>query len=223
MRLSATIPLLLLPALLLACGDKDDDSGGGDVGCTTEARVRVMVTVEGEGGRLPEDLAVTWSTPDSDLNPCEPWPGSPEYACGFEQAGPITVTASGRYYRTASQTVTVQADACHVQTESLTLVLEPVDCTAVEIPAVTLSVLAADGSLVPEAVGYFAPSDEDWDSPGVCEDGLDGFMSCASELVGDLDVWVQAPGFQTWTEQIQVLHDGCHPITEHRDVVLVPG
>jgi hypothetical protein len=45
---------------------------------------------------------------------------------------------------------------------------------------------------------------------------------CAYERSGSLDVWVHARGYSSWYETVTVGHDGCHPITEVRDVVLVP-
>lgn len=122
--------LALLP-LLAACGDKDDDSGGSDgsvgsdLNCTTEARVSVTATVETDGGAAVPDATVTWSVDGGAAQGCEAWPESPDYACGFEVAGAITVVASADGFETASEVVEVPADACHVVSQTVTLVLSP--------------------------------------------------------------------------------------------------
>jgi len=122
--LAVALALTLIP-LLAACGDKDDDSGGGDLSCTTEARVSVMVSLEASDGAAVGDATVTYAAGASDALPCEAWPDVPDYACGFEVAGEVTVTAVADGFSPVSETVDVPADACHVQTQDLTLVLVP--------------------------------------------------------------------------------------------------
>lgn len=123
--------LSALPLALLACGDKDpDDTGadsGGPVDCTTEARVSVTVTVElaDDATAAPDDLALTYRVDGGDPVACESWSSELEWACGFEVAGELLIEATASGYEAASDTVTVEADVCHVISEELTLTLEP--------------------------------------------------------------------------------------------------
>lgn len=213
------IPLLLL-SLLAGCSVPDRDGG---VDCTTEARASVIVRVVDDAGAAVADASVRWSVPDEDDGgACEASPDGESWTCGWERSGELTVTAEAPGRSPVEATVEVGADACHVQTEAVTLVLPAPDCTDEEVPAVELHVTASTGGPIAEALAYYVPSDEDWSTPGECALGLDGLFWCAWERSGDLDVWVHAKGWSTWSETITVGHDGCHPITERRSVVLEP-
>lgn len=211
--------ILLLP-LLGGCFRASPDGG---VPCTREARASVQVSLASDSGSPVAEATVTWAAASGDAGACEWWPDGDSWVCGWEQQGEVTVTAGAPGHTPAHVVTVVRADECHVVTEQVTLVLAALDCTDELVASVQLHVTASTGGPVGEAVAYYVPSDEDWTTPGLCDPGLDGLYWCGWERSGDLDVWVHAPGWTTWAETIRVRHDGCHPITENRPVLLYPS
>lgn len=210
----------VLAPLLATLGGCPVGDPGAD--CTTEARASVQVTVVDEGGAAIPDAQVAYTTADGGGGACDAVPDG-RWVCGWEVAGTLTIEVQADGYAPEEVAVEVPAGECHVESQDVTVTLGAVDCTDVELPAVELHVTAPDGSPVPEARGYYVPSDEDWTAPGACDPQGDGVTwLCGWELSGDLDVWVDAPGYFTWSETIAVGHDGCHPVREVRDVVLEP-
>lgn len=103
--------------------------------CTLEARSSLAVRVEDGAGILIGDATVNASHAGGAVQACEP--SGDSYQCPFyEVAGDFVVAASRAGNEPASAAVTVGADACHVVTEQVLLVLTPVasDCCCAYIP-----------------------------------------------------------------------------------------
>lgn len=91
--------------------------------CTLDIRNSVVATVVGASDEALEDVAVTWrSGEDGPEHPCDAM--GDVWWCAEEVAGDLTITASAAGHTTASETVTVTEDACHVITEAVTLTLD---------------------------------------------------------------------------------------------------
>lgn len=94
-----------------------------DVDCTDVEVPSVHATVVGSGGEALTGVAVTWTHADSfDPQPCDPYSGG--WACGWEEAGTLVVTATADEHAEKSATVEVSADECHVLTEDVELALD---------------------------------------------------------------------------------------------------
>jgi hypothetical protein len=106
--------LLFLPFPVLA--------GTGCVfGCTTEARTSVSVNVVDANGAPVTDAMVTFSVDGSAPQACTSFDNS-NFSCGMEQAGHFVIIASAGG-ATAKRELDVDADACHVEGQSLTIKL----------------------------------------------------------------------------------------------------
>ncbi len=111
----------LLPVLLLGlCACEWENPG--DINCTADARVSVIVEVLDSAG---EDTAaeVFYDAGDRDgEQACEQLDVG-RYSCGYEVGGDLLIRAQAEGFLQASESVFVDSDACHVFTESLTLEL----------------------------------------------------------------------------------------------------
>lgn len=131
--------LLILTALaLVACGDKDDDSGdgqstGGDGGvdCTTEARSSVSITLLDESGANHVEstggvgISASYTVDGGESQVCEAVFDS--VVCGWEQAGDFVIVVDAEGYVPEQREVTVEEDECHVISETLQINLVPLD------------------------------------------------------------------------------------------------
>lgn len=104
-----------------------------EIDCTTEARASVTVTVVDETGQPLPGATVSYSVDSPALQPCIESGASGTWMCGFEQAGVFTIYAEREGYVSASDSVTVTEDQCHVETQVLEITIEP------EPPTVTAS------------------------------------------------------------------------------------
>jgi hypothetical protein len=98
-------------------GCSDDGEG---VSCTTDARASVLVTVLDSNGALVPDAQVSYSVGGAP-QPCEDLIGG-LYGCGSELRGDFAIEAV-RGTVSASMSVEVSADECHVITREIELVL----------------------------------------------------------------------------------------------------
>jgi hypothetical protein len=105
---------------LAACGGGEDDP----IACTLEVRPAVVLTVADPGGALLSGVTVAWQV---DGGPMQAVACDQVLPCAFghEVAGSYEVTASKPGFVSASASVIVLRDACHVFTEQLTLNLRP--------------------------------------------------------------------------------------------------
>lgn len=94
--------------------------------CTTEARASIQVSII--DGDVPGDAAVTYRNVDTDGTgvPCERV-ALGDYVCGWEEEGTFEVVATAESGDVASETVTVEGDECHVTTEQITLLVNPMN------------------------------------------------------------------------------------------------
>ena len=123
--------IVVLPALV-ACGSKADSASSGTSGtpgttvedCSLDVRTSVLVEVSAASGEDLSSVATVTYTVDGTESECsEPFAGA--FWCGTELEGPFTLRASAEGYEDAQDSVTVEADECHVITESVSLVLTP--------------------------------------------------------------------------------------------------
>lgn len=96
---------------LSACQPPEDD-----IACTEEARVSVSVEVVDAEGADILDAIVQFDAGDGAVD-CESWDGV--FACGTEIAGELEILISAPGFEDHSETVTVEADKCHVLSEDL--------------------------------------------------------------------------------------------------------
>ncbi len=96
---------------------------------------------------------------------------------------------------------------------------QPVACTQVAVPAITVTVVDSATGAPKLFTGLWARAKEGSYSDSVAlnlGDKLKGnvVMSLAYEHVGTLDVTVHADGYLNWElDRVAVNGDGCHPIT----------
>jgi hypothetical protein len=190
-----------------------------EVACDDMAAVSVGVTVQDEAGNLVDDAIVTWDAGDG-AQACDSIePG--KYLCAYEVDGDITIHVSADGFEDQEHVVTVGADECHVTEEFLTVSLASVDCTAVEVPAVNVTVAGSGGEDLSDVV-------VEWDLPTAdmeavpCDVQADGSWDCAADRGGDIEVFASAAGHETDIQTVTVPMDeaDCHPVTQHLDFEL---
>jgi len=119
---------LILVLVALTCVAAAPPGCGGK-SCTMEARASVQVKVVDVSGALVETAKVTFSVDGAAESPAECL-GSTAQSCqqwiaGYEVAGTFRIVAkSADGKKRAEQTVLVEKDECHVQTQQVTLQLE---------------------------------------------------------------------------------------------------
>ena len=203
---------LLAPFALTACPEVE-------VACDLMAVSSVVVDLTAEVDLSDQDIEVSFTTGDGQFidEPCDAI-GDGRYACGYEIAGELTITASGRGWESASSTVDVQEDICHVITEELTLQLLPVDCTAEAVASVLLEVVDEEGVPIPDATATWSSLDGDTDAQD-CVSHAEGLV-CGYEVAGQIELEASAPGYASETYEVTVEEDECHVITESVSLTL---
>ena len=112
----AIMTFLTATALLAGCTTEQQD-------CTAIAAVSVSVTVVDTDGYAVDGATVTYLAEDADEPvACEEMSGT--FLCGYEVSGDIVIRAEAPGYQPIEQTVFVGEDECHVQGESIELVLD---------------------------------------------------------------------------------------------------
>ncbi len=116
MRLIVFPVQTLFALVLTACGFAPSS------GCTTEARPSVSVkVVDAQGAPVP-DATLTFSNGALVQDCVNMMNGL--YVCGYEEDGPITVTATkGADTNMQGVTVMQSPDGCHVEGQSITITL----------------------------------------------------------------------------------------------------
>ena len=109
---------MLFVLAVSACGGGEEDG----IVCTTEARTSVLLTVVDRLNAPLPGVNVTYQV-NGGAGQSQACEASGKCAIAFEVSGVFSITASKAGYTTASGTVTVTRDVCHVTTESLTLTL----------------------------------------------------------------------------------------------------
>ncbi len=205
---------MLLILSLLACPLETVD-------CDAMAALSVLVHVEDDGGDAISEAEVSYTTDGATWMPCEGM-GS-DWGCGWEVSGEITVRAEAEGLQTTEDTVTVEQGECHVIQQELTLVLPWLDCTDDERPSVRVTVHDLDGQSIPEAQPAYVPHGELWTTPEPCDPSGEAEWLCGWEREGVLDIWVDAQGYTSAYDEVDVPADECHVITQDLDVVLAPA
>lgn len=202
--------LLFLP--LFGCPSKE-------IACTDLAAVSVNLTVvDADGSAVPGAVA----TFDSGSGPSECFAlNEKEFGCGYEVKGTIQIHVEAPGFRSVDQSVEVGADECHVIGELVTVTLDQVDCTDVEIPGVVATVAGSTGESLEDVTVEWGLANADM-MPQPCDLQEDGSWDCASEHSGDIEVYASAgghvPEMQTVTVELDA--DGCHPVTQTVDFQL---
>ena len=181
--------------------------------CDERAAASVQVTVATFDGAVPEGLSLVYRVgADGEPQACDDL-GDGRWVCGWEVAGTLLVTASANGYGPVTRSVEVSADACHVQTVPLDLVLEPgeVTCTTDVVPSVRVTVQDSSGATPADTrVTYVALEHEE---AGDCTpDG--GSWVCGYELDGIFRIHASAPGLFAQDAEVDVASDACHVTTE---------
>lgn len=174
------IPLALVVAALAACPLTPPPI------CTEEARASLAVTVTESGGGAVDDADVTAALDGAAPQACEAvGQGDGSYACPFfEQVGQFVVSAERAGFTGDSATVTVAltADGCHVDTAAVSLTLEP----AAEAACCCAFVAPGDIDIISEEPAASASECEARDQ-GSCIDPTGRFTPhpCCPEATGD--------------------------------------
>jgi hypothetical protein len=200
--------LIVLP--LCACFERQAD-------CDALAVVSVVVTVASSDERPLDGLEVRYTSTGQPSRVCEKQAGS--WLCGYEIDGEILIEASADCYGEVSETVVVPMGLCHPESQHLRLLMDPVDCTAEEVPGVYVTVANEDGEAIADAEVGYVPADEDWMDYEPCEAWNDGW-ACAWGRSGDIDLEVTAEGYSPWSGRVTVEEDCCGPLTEQVEVIL---
>lgn len=97
------------------------------VDCTDEERPSVVVTLVSDAGGSLSNAWAEWNDPAADMapQPCDATETPEVFRCGWERAGDFEVMAGADYHTTETWTGTVSltADECHVETESVEITL----------------------------------------------------------------------------------------------------
>lgn len=216
MRLSRSALRVVLLVPLAACQVEQQ------IDCTTEARSSVNVVVEGIGDAPPtvtysRDGGATFETCDAMGDVGETNASS---VCGWEVAGDLVVRVEADGFERQDVPVTVDADLCHVVSESLTVTMLPVTCTSEVAPSVFVTVTDEFGvGIAAATVAYEA---RDAGVSGAC-DSVDALrFRCGEELPGEIVVTASAPGYPPQTAEVVVEADACHVVTEELGFMLAP-
>ena len=217
-----TLPALSLLALV-ACipnnGEVGGDDTAGGVDCTTEAVASVMASVTDEAGEPLMEATVTWAGETAEGS-CEAWNG--DFACGFEVEGELTITAELEGHVTESVEVVVEADACHVITEHVDIVLVEEDCDGDEAPGAWVSVVDHLDAAIGTASVTWSIANADM-APQPCDaTGTEGLFACGWGVSGMLEFSASAPGYSWETATADVAHGVCGPETEDVTITLFP-
>jgi len=185
--------------------------------CTEEYRSSVTVYLYDESNTAIEQADLSYRIDGGAWTECESFSGA--FVCGWETPGAFEIEVSAMGY--AEQTLTVDVidtdDGCHVVSESLTAVLEALECTEIVVAAVEVSVFDAAGEPASDALVTWFNTTLGSDSE-TCEAAAgSNVYSCGFEEWGEISIQADGGG-QAGSTSVFVDHDGCHPITESIDL-----
>lgn len=212
--------LALLTGCIIVTGeDKPAEGYGVEPGCDMMAVGSVNVTVTDAQGRPLRQASVEWRREDRDYRACEAMPEPGVWVCGWEEAGDLTVRVSAEGYQALEQVVHVPRGECHVEPQSLAVVLEPeTACTEELRTSVVVSLAGSEGEVLEGPEVW-------WELPGAgapaqpCDRGEEAW-SCGYEVSGTLRVTGTAAGHTSSTVDVEVGADECHVLTEYVSLVV---
>lgn len=208
-----SLTMLIAATALVGC------TGNGGEDCDTSAAVSVSVTVVDPDGHDVDEVTVTYTREDSDeAEACDEGPDV--FLCGYEVSGTLTIRAEAPGFSPFETEVTVTEGECHVDGESVDIVLQPVDCPQVEVPSTLITIVDTAGDPIPGAWAEYAPECEDWFAPEACDDLGDGSFHCGWGFTCPLYIDAYADGYQQDFAIVDPDEDECGPITTPYEFVL---
>lgn len=199
-------------------------NGSTDTPCDRLARASIELTITDDGGEPLPQAEAEYVHDGFDPVDCDDLDGDGlRFACGYEIMGPVLVTADAWGFDPQTIEVDVdERDRCHVITESVTMLLQPVNCTDEEVPSLRVVVVDSSGGSIPDAAASFVPSDEDWTQPEPCDKQDLRTFTCGGEYPGQIDLWVTGTGYEDHFEVVDVREDECGVVTTDVTVVMKP-
>jgi len=185
------------------------------------AAASVTVSVADEEGAAVADATVRFSVDGGDFSSCDSVGDS--WACGWEVAGDITIEVAAPGFETQTASAQIEDGECHVVSQSLDIILLPIDCTGEVVSSVLLTLTDNEGTLFEPGSGAWAQwglADVDM-PPQACGPSNDGRWECGVEQSGPFEIMAGKIGHYTASTTVDVASDGCHPITEEVELELV--
>jgi hypothetical protein len=178
--------------------------------CDSGVRPSVFGTVVGPEGNALPDTVVTYSVDGEERGECTFTEGA-AFVCGEDETGAFVLTASLRGYYYLTSELTVYAGACAVNSAVVELVMEPRDCTAVEVPSVEVALTTQSGALPTNASVHWRLATDADDVREPCA-GSDTAWECGDDLEGEFVVYAEADGLPESSQSAAVVlsEDGCH-------------
>ena len=182
--------------------------------CDLMAIGSVNVSIADEAGGDIEDVSVRFSVDGGDFSDCDSVADS--WICGWERSGAFTIEVSAPGFETQTASVEVEDGECHVGSQHLDIVLQPLDCTEEVVSSVLLTLTDSEGNLFEPGSGAWAQwglANVDM-PPLACGPSNDGRWECGVEQSGPFEIMAGKIGNYTASTTVDVASDGCHPITE---------
>lgn len=182
--------------------------------CTEQAVASVQLQLRDDAGEMITDASVSFSAAGIAEEDCERI--DDVFVCGWEVEGQLDIHVEADGFEPQDFSVDVDADECHVITESITRTLEPVTCTEEVVPSVLVDVVDVDTNEgLPNAEVSFRVDDGDVQScTGGGPDGSPSVFVCGEEQAGDFEIVVEHIDYTAQTISVSVDADECHVITE---------
>lgn len=194
------------------------DGTGGGKACDTSAASSVAVSVSATDGGDVSSAVVTYSVDGSAFRPCDSFPGDGEFACGWEEAGPLAVRVEAIGYVTHEETVFVEQGECHVIPQHLDVALEP-NGSEERVESVVVTVSGSGGEALEDVDVQWSYRDAEM-APQPCDPMDDGTWVCGWAVQGDLEIYAEAGGHAGQMVSVHVDADERHVITEYVTIAL---
>jgi len=184
-----------------------------ETACDLMAVSSVTVDLVAEDGGDLSGATVSYSVDGGAPVACDSFGTS--WACGYEQAGVLTIRAEAGGYQAIGLDVTVSEGECHVETEqvALTMMVESTDCTEEMVPSVLANVVGSTDEVLTGVAVTWARTNSDA-APQACTPYMDDVWQCGEEVAGELEIFAVADGHVGQTQVVTVGADTCHVVTE---------